>query len=81
VDLWLKDAAPSAELREWFHHDPARWQEFQRRYREELKEKKDAVNLLKQKGKEGTVTLVYAAHDEQHNGALVLKQLLERRKK
>ena len=80
VDLWLKDVAPSPELRKWFNHDPARWQEFQRRYREELKEKKDAVKLLKQKGKEGTVTLVYAAHDEEHNGALVLKQLLERRK-
>jgi uncharacterized protein YeaO (DUF488 family) len=81
VDLWLKDVAPSPELRKWFHHDPARWKEFQRRYREELKEKKDAINLLKQKAKEGPVTLVYAAHDEEHNGALVLKQFLERRKK
>jgi uncharacterized protein YeaO (DUF488 family) len=81
VDLWLKDVAPSPELRKWFNHDPAKWKEFQRRYREELKEKKEAVKLLKQKGKEGTVTLVYAAHDEEHNGALVLKQLLERRKK
>lgn len=81
VDLWLKDVAPSPELRKWFHHDPARWEGFQQRYRAELKEKKDAVKLLKQKGKEGTVTLVYAAHDEEHNGALVLKQFLERRKK
>jgi uncharacterized protein YeaO (DUF488 family) len=80
VDLWLKDVAPSPELRKWFNHDPAKWKEFQRRYREELKEKKDAVKMLKQKGKEDTVTLVYAAHDEEHNGALVLKQLLERRK-
>jgi uncharacterized protein YeaO (DUF488 family) len=80
VDLWLKDVAPSPELRKWFNHDPARWQEFQRRYGAELKEKKDALDVLKQKGKEGTVTLVYAAHDEEHNGALVLKQLLERRK-
>ena len=81
VDLWLKEVAPSPELRKWFNHDPARWEEFQRRYREELKEKKDAIQLLKQKAKEGTVTLVYAARDEEHNGALVLKQFLEQRKK
>jgi uncharacterized protein YeaO (DUF488 family) len=81
VDLWLKDVAPSPELRKWFNHDPAKWKEFQRRYREELKDKKEAVKLLKEKGKEGTVTLVYAAHDEEHNGALALKQILERRKK
>lgn len=79
VDLWLKDVAPSPELRKWFNHDPTKWKEFQRRYKAELKEKKDAVKLLKQKSEEGTVTLVYAAHDEEHNGALVLKQLLERR--
>jgi uncharacterized protein YeaO (DUF488 family) len=77
VDLWLKDVAPSPELRKWFGHDPARWEQFQERYRQELREKKDAVQLLKQKGKEGTVTLVYAARDEEHNGALVLKRLLQ----
>jgi uncharacterized protein YeaO (DUF488 family) len=76
VDLWLKDVAPSAELRKWFGHDPARWEQFQERYRQELRQKKDAVQLLRQKGKEGTVTLVYAARDEDHNGALVLKRLL-----
>jgi uncharacterized protein YeaO (DUF488 family) len=81
LDLWLKDIAPSPELRKWFNHDPAKWKEFQRRYRAELKEKKEAVKLLKQKGKEGAATLVYAAHDEEHNGALVLKQFLERRNK
>lgn len=81
MDLWLKDVAPSPELRKWFNHDPARWEGFQQRYRAELKEKQDAVNLLKQKGKEGIVTLVYAAHDKEHNGALVLKQFLEQRKK
>jgi uncharacterized protein YeaO (DUF488 family) len=77
VDLWLKDVAPSPELRKWFGHDPARWEQFQERYRQELREKKEAVQLLKQKGKEGTVTLVYAARDEDHNGALVLKRLLQ----
>jgi uncharacterized protein YeaO (DUF488 family) len=77
VDLWLKDVAPSAELRKWFGHDPAKWEQFQKRYRQELRHKQDAVNLLKEKVKEGTVTLVYAAKDEEHNGALVLKRLLD----
>jgi uncharacterized protein YeaO (DUF488 family) len=76
VDLWLKDVAPSPELRKWFGHDPARWEQFQERYRRELLEKKDAVRQLRQKAKEGTVTLVYAARDEEHNGALVLKRYL-----
>ena len=80
VDLWLKDVAPSPELRKWFGHDPARWKQFQERYRQELREKKDAVRLLKQKAKEGTVTLVYAARDEEHNGAVVLKRFLRARR-
>jgi uncharacterized protein YeaO (DUF488 family) len=79
VDLWLKDVAPSTELRKWFGHDPAKWEAFQRRYREELRQKKDAIQLLKEKGKKGTVTLVYAARDEEHNGALALKRFLEGR--
>jgi uncharacterized protein YeaO (DUF488 family) len=79
VDLWLKDVAPSPELRKWFGHDPARWEQFQERYRQELREKKEAVRLLKQKAKEGTVTLVYAARDEEHNGALILKRILQGR--
>jgi uncharacterized protein YeaO (DUF488 family) len=77
VDLWLKDVAPSPELRKWFGHDPARWERFQRRYRQELREKEDAIQLLKQKAKEGAVTLVYAARDEEHNGALALKRILQ----
>lgn len=77
VDLWLKDVSPSPELRKWFGHDPARWEQFRERYRRELRENKDAVRLLKQKTKEGTVTLVYAARDEEHNGALVLKRFLQ----
>jgi uncharacterized protein YeaO (DUF488 family) len=79
VDLWLKDAAPSAELRQWFGHDPAKWQEFQKRYRGELRAHKDALALLKRKSKEEPVTLVYAARDEEHNSAVVLKKLLGRR--
>jgi uncharacterized protein YeaO (DUF488 family) len=81
VDMWLKEAAPSPELRKWFGHDPARWAQFQRRYWQELKEKKEAVQFLKQKGKQGTVTLVYAARDEEHNGALALKRFLEGHKR
>jgi len=77
VTLWLKDVAPSTELRKWFGHDPARWKQFQVRYRKELREKKDALWLLKRKSNAHTVTLVYAARDEQHNEALVLKRVLE----
>jgi len=80
VDLWLKDVAPSTELRKWFGHDPARWKEFQTRYRKELRDKKDALKVLKQKSEEQTVTLVYAARDEEHNEALVLKRILEGKK-
>jgi uncharacterized protein YeaO (DUF488 family) len=79
VDLWLKDVAPSADLRQWFNHDPAKWQEFRRRYRRELEHNKAAVDLLRKKGRAGTVTLVYAARDEEHNGALALHQFLKRR--
>jgi uncharacterized protein YeaO (DUF488 family) len=81
VDLWLKEVAPSPELRKWFGHDPARWEQFQKRYWRELEEKEEAVRLLKQKGKRGAVTLVYAARDEEHNGALALKEFLEGHKK
>jgi uncharacterized protein YeaO (DUF488 family) len=77
VALWLKDVAPSTQLRTWFGHAPARWKQFQARYRKELREKKDVIELLKQESKARTVTLVYAARDEQHNEALVLKSVLE----
>ncbi|MGA2796948.1 MAG: DUF488 domain-containing protein [Thermoguttaceae bacterium] len=80
VDLWLKEIAPTTELRKWFGHDPERWKQFQKRYATELGQKKDLVGLLKQMGKEGKVTLVYAARDEQCNGAVVLKQFLSRRR-
>jgi len=80
VTLWLKDVAPSTELRKWFGHAPARWKQFQARYRKELREKKDVLERLRQKSKAHTVTLVYAARDEQHNEALVLKRVLEGRR-
>lgn len=78
VDLWLKDVAPSTELRKWFGHDPAKWKEFQARYRKELVERKAALDLLAQKSKDHTVTLLYGARDEEHNEAIVLKSILER---
>jgi len=77
VDLWLKDIAPSPELRTWFGHDLTKWEQFCKRYWAELGRKPDLTNLLKQKSKEGTVTFVYAARDEKHNSALVLKAFLE----
>jgi uncharacterized protein YeaO (DUF488 family) len=79
VDLWLKEVAPSPELRKWFAHDPAKWKQFERRYWNELRREKEPVALLRRKAKHGTVTLVYAARDEEHNGALALKEFLERR--
>jgi uncharacterized protein YeaO (DUF488 family) len=81
VSLWVKEVAPSTELRRWFGHDPARWQQFQERYRTELKEHSDDLDRLRQKIKEGTVTLVYAARDAEHNNAVALKKILEGRKR
>jgi uncharacterized protein YeaO (DUF488 family) len=76
VDLWLKDVAPSTELRKWFAHDPAKWEEFQSRYQEELKGNKEQLSLLRQEAAKGTVTLVYGAKDQQHNEAVILQRLL-----
>ncbi|MEP6757024.1 MAG: DUF488 domain-containing protein [Chthonomonadales bacterium] len=77
VDLWLKDVAPSTELRKWFGHDPAKWDQFQIRYRKELTEKKDDLKLLEEQSKKHTVTLVYGSRDVEHNEAQVLKAILE----
>jgi uncharacterized protein YeaO (DUF488 family) len=76
VDLWLKEIAPSTELRKWFAHDAAKWHEFQTRYKAELKNNSERVALLKKEVAKGPSTLVYGAKDEQHNEALVLQQLL-----
>jgi len=77
VDFWMKDLAPTTELRKWFAHDPAKWKAFQARYRKELRDKKDDLRQLRQEGKKQTVTLLYGARDEQHNEAIVLKQVIE----
>jgi uncharacterized protein YeaO (DUF488 family) len=78
VDLWLKDIAPSTELRKWFGHDPDKWAEFKTRYRAELRENDEQVALLKREIDKGAVTLVYGAKDEEHNEALLLQELLSR---
>jgi uncharacterized protein YeaO (DUF488 family) len=80
VDLWLKDIAPSTELRKWFNHDPDKWKEFKKRYLNELKENKESVAVLKSYLKKKLVTLLYAAKDSDHNEALVLSNLFEEEK-
>jgi uncharacterized protein YeaO (DUF488 family) len=77
IDLWLKDLAPSTELRKWFGHDPGKWPEFRKRYRAELKGN-PALAELREKSRQRDITLVYAARDELHNDAVVLKQVLGR---
>jgi uncharacterized protein YeaO (DUF488 family) len=77
LDLWLKDIAPSPELRRWFGHDPAKWEEFCRRYWAELRDRPDAVKVLREKLGEGDVTLVYGSRDQEHNAAVALKIFLE----
>ncbi len=79
VDLWLRDIAPSTPLRRWFGHDPARWAEFQSRYRRELTKKTDLLSMLVNRAKRGRVTLLYSASDERCNQAVVLKAMLSRR--
>jgi len=76
IDLWLKEVAPSTELRKWFRHDPKKWRIFRSRYRTELKQHSAPVQLIKSKAKTGVVTLIYAARDQEHNEAVVLKQFL-----
>ena len=79
LDLWIKDVAPSPNLRKWFGHDPARWKQFKQRYWTELKGKKDDIDVLRRKAEQGRITFIYAAHDEEHNGALALKEFIEQR--
>ena len=74
---WQKGAAPSHELRKWFNHDPARWKEFQRRYRTELDRNPETWQLLVEAAKAGNLTLLFSAHATEHNNAVVLKAFLE----
>ena len=76
IDLWLKDIAPSTELRKWFAHDPEKWIEFRKKYLQELKDNKEQISIIKEHLKKEAVTLVYGAKDEEHNEAHVLEELL-----
>ena len=75
--VWLKDVAPSTELRKWFSHDPKKWTEFQRRYQAELKQHEEALEPILQAARHGTVTLLYSSHDTEHNNAVVLREYME----
>jgi uncharacterized protein YeaO (DUF488 family) len=76
IDHWVKDVAPTTALRQWFGHDPARWDEFSRRYRHELKEHRKEIDELRGLARHGPITLVYAARDQAHNEAVVLRDFL-----
>lgn len=80
ADAWLKDVAPSTELRKWFNHQVERWPEFRKRYRKELDERPDAWAPILAASRRQTVTLLYSAHDVEHNGALVLAEYLGEQK-
>jgi uncharacterized protein YeaO (DUF488 family) len=76
IDEWMKEIAPSTALRKWFGHDPDRWPEFRRRYQREIQQHADQLGRLRRLAERGRVTLVFSAHDEAHNDAVVLKDLL-----
>ena len=79
LDDWVKELAPSTELRQWFGHDPARFEVFRRRYIEELRSQRPRLTALRQRAaRDGTLTLVYSAHDTEHNDAVVLAEVLRR---
>jgi uncharacterized protein YeaO (DUF488 family) len=78
IDDWEKDLAPSHELRQWFGHEPERFDEFRRRYIEELNSQRPRLTSLRRRARQGTLTLVYAAHDTEHNDAVVLAEVLRR---
>lgn len=78
IDEWLKEIAPSTKLRKWFGHDAAKWREFVARYRGELRSHRSELARIRSKARARPVTLVFAARDEQHNHAIVLRQVLER---
>jgi uncharacterized protein YeaO (DUF488 family) len=76
IDQWDKDIAPSTTLRKWFGHDPARWQEFRRRYANEIHRNREQLDALRARAQSGRITLVFAAHDQVHNNAIVLRDML-----
>jgi uncharacterized protein YeaO (DUF488 family) len=76
LDDWMKDVAPSTELRKWFGHDPARWEEFRRRYTQEVHQNQTLLEELRARARQGRITLVFSARDEVHNDAVALKDLI-----
>jgi uncharacterized protein YeaO (DUF488 family) len=76
IEAWLKDAGPSTELRKWFSHDPAKWDEFRKRYFHELTANPDAWEPVLEAARQGTVTLIYSSHDTEHNNAVALEEFL-----
>jgi uncharacterized protein YeaO (DUF488 family) len=78
LSAWERDLAPSAELRQWFGHQPSRFEEFRRRYIDQLREQRPRLTELRRRARNGTLTLVYAAHDSEHNDAVVLAAVLRR---
>ena len=76
IDLWLKDLSPSTDLRKWFGHEPARWEEFSRRYRAEIDSHPDQLAELRKLAQSHPITLVYSAHDELHNNAVALRDII-----
>lgn len=81
MDAWLKNVAPSADLRNWFAHDPPKWVEFQKRYQAELRANSAEWQVILEAVKKGDVTLLYSSHDTEYNNALALKSFLEKRLK
>ncbi len=79
INAWLKETGPSNELRKWFHHDPARWTEFRRRYFAELKENPDSWQPILAAARSGKITLIYSSHDPAHNNAVALRDFLIRK--
>ena len=77
IDEWLKDLAPTNELRKWFGHDPENWAEFKQKYKKELKRQAEALNRLRKDSKRGRVTLLFAAKDKEHNNAVALKEIID----
>lgn len=76
IDLWMKEIAPSTELRQWFAHDPARWTSFRKRYAKEILGEPELLRQLRDRARHGRITLVYAARDDLHNDAVVLRDML-----
>jgi hypothetical protein len=80
LDGWIKDAAPGTELRKWFSHDPAKWEEFRRRYFAELDRAPETWEPILLAARHGTVTLLYSSHDTEHNNAVALREYIEHKK-